>query len=288
MAMPYPCLSRRAVVAGAALAFGIALPPSLRAQQQPPPQQPPQAMTLQQAIEMSQRQGLQSRAATASRDAARFRDRAFNGRLLPQVSLGATLPEYGREMTAVVQPDGSTIFRPLQQTRQSLAMTVSQKLPFTGGDFFVQSRLQKLEVSGQGERLPWSSTPLTVGIEQQIFRPNTVRWESREQDIEYTLAGSGVGRFQNQRGQARLVTQAGFHGAAAVSKDGGNGWIGLRFLKQGGNVGARLRRGLAVRKRRGAEREQKRERPAAHHPLKPPATAEKGRISMRRQSLASR
>jgi outer membrane protein TolC len=179
MGMPPLRSPRCAAVAGAALSLWLLGPSALHAQQ---------VLTLQQAIDMAQRQGLQARAAASSRDAARQRDRAFNARLLPQVSLGATLPEYAREITAVLQDSGDTRFVPLQQTRQSLGLTVSQKLPFTGGDFFVQSSLQKLQVSGRDGQRPWSSTPLSVGIIQRIFRPNTLRWDSREREIQYTLS----------------------------------------------------------------------------------------------------
>ena len=52
-----------------------------------------QPMTLQQAIEIAQKQGLQARAVLDTRDAARWRDRAFSARLMPQLSLTGTLPE---------------------------------------------------------------------------------------------------------------------------------------------------------------------------------------------------
>ncbi|HEV8409659.1 MAG TPA: TolC family protein, partial [Gemmatimonadaceae bacterium] len=69
-----------------------------------------QTVTLQQAIEMAQRQGPQARAAFAQREAARQHDRAFNARLLPQLSLGGSFPQYSRAISAVPQPDGTTLY----------------------------------------------------------------------------------------------------------------------------------------------------------------------------------
>ena len=83
-------------------------------------------MTLQQAIELAQKQGLQARAVLDTRDAARWRDRAFNARLMPQLSLAGTLPNYQRAIIPVTQPDGSTLFLPHRETTSDLNMVLSQ------------------------------------------------------------------------------------------------------------------------------------------------------------------
>jgi outer membrane protein len=145
-----------------------------------PAQQP---ITLPQAIALAQERGHQAHAARAARDAARYRDRAFTSRLLPQLSLGGTVPNYNRSIIPVVQPDGSTLFRAQQQTNATLTMMVSQKLPITGGDLFVSSSLARLTVSGQESIETWSSTPVAIGLRQSVFRPNTAAWDRREQSV---------------------------------------------------------------------------------------------------------
>jgi Outer membrane efflux protein len=171
-------LRATAVLAVAALEFIPAA--RLDAQQQP--------MTLFQAIELAQRNGYQARAARAARDAADSRDRGFYDGLLPQLSLNGTLPTYNRSIIQVVQPDGSTTFRPQDQLTTDLQARLSQRLPWTGGDLFVSSSLARLSVSGQQSLHTWSSTPVTFGLTQPIFRPNEVGWDRREQPIRSELA----------------------------------------------------------------------------------------------------
>ena len=142
-----------------------------------------QPMTLQQVIALAQKQGLQARAVTDTRDAARWRDRAFNARLMPQLSLAGTLPDYQRQIIPVTQPDGSTLFLPHRETMSNLNMVLSQSLPFTGGSFFVASGIQRVDVGGDQASRLYSSSPVTVGIRQDIFRPNALKWDSREQDL---------------------------------------------------------------------------------------------------------
>ncbi|HEX9894783.1 MAG TPA: TolC family protein [Gemmatimonadales bacterium] len=152
-----------------------------------PPLAAQQPMTLQQAISQAQQQGYQAKAAEASREAARYRDRAFYSRLLPQIGLEGTLPDYNRSIIPVLQPDGTTIFRPQNQTSASLTATMSQTLPLIGGDFFISSSLASLKVTGEETTRTWSSTPISVGLRQPLFRPNVAGWDRREQPVRYEV-----------------------------------------------------------------------------------------------------
>jgi outer membrane protein TolC len=144
-------------------------------------------LTLQEAVAIAQERGHLARAADAAREAARYRNLQFRSGLLPQLSLTGTVPAYNRSIIAVLQPDGSTEFRPQQQTSGSLTMTLAQKLPFTGGDLFVSSSLQRLTVRGVTESETWSSTPVRIGLRQEILRPNVTGWDRREQGARSEL-----------------------------------------------------------------------------------------------------
>jgi outer membrane protein TolC len=144
-------------------------------------------LTLQQAIDLAQKQSYQARAATATRDAARAHDRAFGARLLPQLSFTGG-PEYSRSILPVRQPDGSIQFTPLQTSTASAGATISQRLPFTGGTLSVTSGLERVEFTGAQQDLTWSSNPVTVSLQQSIMRPNTIRWDAREQDLKVDVA----------------------------------------------------------------------------------------------------
>jgi outer membrane protein len=160
--------------------IGISISPGLASAQQ--------QITLQQAIQMAQEQGLQSRAARAALESARHDKSSFNSSLLPQLSLSGNLPRYNRSIIPVIQPDGSTQFRPLSQTTTDLALTMSQQLPLTGGSLFVSSALERFTVTGQQNVKTWSSTPVEVGLRQDIFRPNIARWNQRQQNVQIELS----------------------------------------------------------------------------------------------------
>ena len=147
-----------------------------------------QAITLQQAIEMAQRQGPQARAAIAQREASRQRNRGFNARLLPQLSLNGTVPQYSRAISAVPQPDGTTLYTPLDQTNGNLGINLSQQVPLTGGTLTVQSLLSQNQLTGGQQYKSYTTTPFQVQLFQPIFRPNEQRWSMREQSLTIDIA----------------------------------------------------------------------------------------------------
>jgi outer membrane protein TolC len=160
------------------LALGLPLP--LAAQQ---------AITLREAIDLARERGHEAHAARAARDAARYRHRAFRSRLLPQLSLDATVPAYERSITGVPQPDGSTDFLSLRRTNGNVAATLTQKLPLTGGDLFVSSSLAGFSTRLTGQPLDerWFSTPVSIGLRQPLFRPNAAAWDRREETVRVEL-----------------------------------------------------------------------------------------------------
>jgi outer membrane protein len=152
---------------------------------------PTGAVTLQEAIEMAQRNSLQARAALGTRDAARERDRAFDARLLPQVSLVGNVPVYTRSITSNVLDDGTTNFLLQEERRADLNMVVSQRIPFTGGTFTMSSRLNRSQSKKpDGTPLPviWNSTPYSFSISQPVLRSNTIGWERELNGLQADVA----------------------------------------------------------------------------------------------------
>src|SRR5690606_17551125 len=166
--------------AGVALAALLLAGPAAAAAQEP--------LTLEQAVARALAQSRLAETARANRDASRYRDNAFYSRQLPRLTLGGTVPSYNRAIIPVLQPDGSTSFRPQDQVQGELTATMAQTLPLTGGDFFVSSALSRLSVSGQQTTRTWSSTPVEVGLRQPLFRSNDNGWDRKEQPLRAEVA----------------------------------------------------------------------------------------------------
>jgi hypothetical protein len=70
----------------------------------------PAPLTLQDAIGMALQHGPSAQFARSTRDAARWRDNAFNARLLPQLFLRGEAANLNHGINPITLPDGSTQF----------------------------------------------------------------------------------------------------------------------------------------------------------------------------------
>jgi outer membrane protein TolC len=180
-------MARPFVHRGASLALLTTLVLSLGATR-PKPLAAQDSLTLRDAIVMAQERGLAGNAARNAREAARWRPRAFSARRLPQLSLSGQLPDYNRAIIPVLQPGGETQFRTQSQTTSSLNLQLTQVVPLTGGRVFLSSGLTRVDQNGSGLGRLWQSTPFQIGIQQDLFRPNELAWDGREQSLDDEIA----------------------------------------------------------------------------------------------------
>lgn len=180
---------------GVALAV-LGLAPRARAQSsttcRPAPIEAPPcpggALTLADAVALALKQGL---SAEASRDVlaqARARDRAFNARLMPQVSLDGTSANYNHAISGILQPTGETRFLPQSQSESAVGLKISQPLPWFGSKLSVGSYIDRVDVNGPQSVRTYYSKPFVVSIQQDLLKPRTTLWDEKAQDLRSTLA----------------------------------------------------------------------------------------------------
>ncbi len=107
--------------------------------------------------------------------------------ILPQISLTANAPGFTRSIISVVQPDGKTMFVSQNQMSSSLNFSVTQKVPFTGGDLSLSSSVSRVDVL-ETEKTLYNFSPIVLSLNQPLFKTNIVRWEQKAADIEYQIA----------------------------------------------------------------------------------------------------
>jgi outer membrane protein TolC len=148
----------------------------------------PTALTLQDAIRRAQEHGPAARVARSTRDAARWRDQAFNARLMPQLVLSGEAANLNRAINPIDLPDGSTQFISQANNRSSLALGFSQELPLTGGRISVGSQVSRIDEFGSRSSRIYQTSPILVRLEQQLFRPREIVWDKRIQNLDARVA----------------------------------------------------------------------------------------------------
>jgi outer membrane protein TolC len=151
-------------------------------------QEAPPVLTLQGAVERAQREGTAAKVARSVRDAARYRNDAFNQRLLPQLFVSGNAADLDRGINPITLPDGSTQFISQSQNQSSLSAGFSQAIPLTGGTVTVGSSVSRIDQFGGSNEKYYQTSPFVISLQQDLFRPRQIVWNRRVQDLSATVA----------------------------------------------------------------------------------------------------
>jgi outer membrane protein TolC len=164
--------------------FLIVLPSLVLAQQEAP------LLSLEEAITKARTQSPMALAAIESFKGSREEYRSFRAGLLPRLSFVSSNSGYQRAINPITQNDGTVNFFLQQQGNIQGALQLSQVMPFSGGQLFASSSLNRLYVFGANEswQQSWNSNIVSVGIAQPINQFNPQRWELRIQPLQWKIA----------------------------------------------------------------------------------------------------
>jgi outer membrane protein TolC len=114
---------------------------------------------------------------------------SFKADYLPSVNLAANIPSFSRSYRRVSVPDGPDIFQYNTLNNYSAAVTINQKIGFTGGSVFLQSQLQRLDnIYPDSTYSNYQSVPIIIGYRQPIFQYNEYRWSKQLEPLKYEKA----------------------------------------------------------------------------------------------------
>ena len=148
-------------------------------------------LTLQDAIQMAQQQGPLAQVARSTRDAARYRDDAFNSRLRPQLFLSGNAANLNHGINPVVLADGTTQFIGQSQNQSTLSLGFSQAIPLTGGTVAVGSQVTRYDQFDPISKQNYQTSPIVVSLTQDLFKPRAIVWDERVQSLNARVAERG-------------------------------------------------------------------------------------------------
>ncbi len=106
----------------------------------------------------------------------------FKSQLKPNVSLRASIPNYSKTSTPVIQPDGTISFTSIEQANSSLSLFATQVLTSTGGTLFLNSDIQRFDdLSQDGKQ--YNGNPIRLGINQPLFGFNPWKYQKNIQSL---------------------------------------------------------------------------------------------------------
>tara|TARA_R110002096_G_scaffold429949_1_gene643330 strand:+ start:11307 stop:12725 length:1419 start_codon:yes stop_codon:yes gene_type:complete len=104
----------------------------------------------------------------------------FEKKFLPDVSLNFTLPTYNRSISNVIQPDGTIAFRESNNANSRVNLSVSQKIPFTGGELSVTNSFNRLDLFRDEENTTsYSASWIGINLSQPLNFFNSIKWDKK-------------------------------------------------------------------------------------------------------------
>ena len=104
---------------------------------------------------------------------------------LPQFRLIATVPDYSNSIQRITNDEGQDIFVNQNQSRIDGQLAITQQVPFTGGDFSLISRLQRVDRYGDIESSNYSLTPFSINYYQNSLFFNPYKWDRQIEPLRY-------------------------------------------------------------------------------------------------------
>lgn len=147
-------------------------------------------LALEEVIQIARENSVQALLAKHRFTSSYWSYRSYQASYLPSVSLNADLVDFNRSIVKNnVLIDGEWVeqYAPTNRLNSSLGLQIQQSVPLTGGRFFVNSEIGRLDLLND-DPATIMSTPISVGFRQPLFSVNEFKWERRIEPLKYEEA----------------------------------------------------------------------------------------------------
>jgi outer membrane protein TolC len=146
-------------------------------------------LDLEEVIKLSEEQSLNAILAKHRFRASYWQYRSFKAEYLPSLMLSGTLPDYNRTYEREYDYQSGQEYY-VEKNTNSIQGTLSliQNIGFTGGTVSLQSDFRKFDVLGDDGSTQYISTPISVNINQPLFRYNELKWQKQIEPLKYEEA----------------------------------------------------------------------------------------------------
>ncbi len=146
-------------------------------------------LSLSRTIEIANDSSLQSFTAKNLYQSSYWGFRSYKAARLPSLNLTMTPIEYNRDITRRYDSEANLdIYREQQSLYSSGGLSIVQNLDLTGGTFFVDSKLGYIRNFGDNVYSQYTSVPIRIGYQQDLFGFNNFKWERKIEPLKYEKA----------------------------------------------------------------------------------------------------
>ncbi len=138
-----------------------------------------QKISLNEAIKLAQEKSPDYRANLNKNEVSYWRNKNYYASFLPQLRLNATLPSYSKSIRRITNDNGQDIFVSQNQSRIDARLSLSQNIPYTGGQLSINSQIERVDIFGDNEFQQYSIIPFSVNYFQNSLFYNPFKWDKK-------------------------------------------------------------------------------------------------------------
>ncbi len=106
----------------------------------------------------------------------------------PTLDLNATMPSINRSISKITLPDGKEAFIEQSLANYSMDMSLSKIIGITGGEIYVSSGAERIDILGDSIYTSYLSNPVTLGYNQPLLSFNEYKWQKKVEPLKYKEA----------------------------------------------------------------------------------------------------
>lgn len=145
-------------------------------------------LSLEDCILLARSQSTEAKRAEYALKDAEFEYKLYRKSMLPQLSLSGSIPAFNRTISKLTMPDGSEAFVAQSTGNYSANLSLNQVIPFTGGNLYVTSGLQRLDVYMDKTTTSYLANMMNIGLTQPLIAYNTYKWQRKIEPVAYQKA----------------------------------------------------------------------------------------------------
>lgn len=144
-------------------------------------------LSLADVVEIAKRQSPDALSAQHRFRSSYWQFRNYKAGFMPMLTLDGTLPSLSRSIEKITTPEGD-IFSERNLASYSAGLSLTKNIGLTGGQIFINSDLQRIDLFKDSVLTSYLSSPLNIGISQPLFNYNPFKWAKKVEPLRYNEA----------------------------------------------------------------------------------------------------
>ncbi len=144
-------------------------------------------LSLSDVVEIAKKQSPDALASQHRFRSSYWQFRNYKAGLMPMLTFDGTLPSLSRSIEKITTPEGDFFYNRNLAT-YTAGMSLTKNIGLTGGQIFLNSDLQRIDIFGDSTRTSYLSSPLNIGISQPLFNYNPYKWAKKVEPMRYNEA----------------------------------------------------------------------------------------------------